>query len=365
MLNGFKRISSLWFQSEKLEAGGRQGPLSSNGDSHELLGESFQIINLLTRRFNADIDCLQLEILQLRGIIQDTIGKLTHSFMSIESSTRLQGELITGLTRNAGNGDGSEEHMDFEKFINDTAEVLSFFVQSILGTSKFSMDLVEKMEDIGDTMVAILKDIKGVEGIAIQTKILSINATIEAARAGKFGKSFGVVAEEVRKLAAHSGVFSRQIRYHVHEVRDALSKAESATNQMASNDMNFSLNARGNFTDMMKKIRVFNKKVEESMEQVAGINVGIKALVDMAVTTLQFGDLATQLLGRLEKRVGMMKSIMHRVERIDQEMGAVGNEAGQLHLMRRIKEDVLGLMENIEEHPVAQKDMVSGSVDLF
>jgi len=60
------------------------------------------------------------------------------------------------------------------------------------------------MEDLKKSSTEISKIIKVIDEIAFQTNILSLNAAVEAARAGDAGKGFAVVAEEVRSLAQRS-----------------------------------------------------------------------------------------------------------------------------------------------------------------
>jgi methyl-accepting chemotaxis protein len=64
-----------------------------------------------------------------------------------------------------------------------------------------------------------------IRGIAAKTNLLALNATIEAARAGDAGKSFAVVAAEVKTLAAQTAKSTGHIAVEITAIRDATEKA--------------------------------------------------------------------------------------------------------------------------------------------
>lgn len=64
--------------------------------------------------------------------------------------------------------------------------------------------MLQAMKELKTSSGEISKIIKVIDEIAFQTNILSLNAAVEAARAGDAGKGFAVVAEEVRNLAQRS-----------------------------------------------------------------------------------------------------------------------------------------------------------------
>jgi len=75
---------------------------------------------------------------------------------------------------------------------------------------------------VADEIVGILDYIKT---IADQTKMLGLNAAIEAARAGDAGKGFGVVGEEIRKLSETSKSTALEIRKLTQEIQDKIGLA--------------------------------------------------------------------------------------------------------------------------------------------
>lgn len=71
-------------------------------------------------------------------------------------------------------------------------------------------ELLSAMDNIRGCSGEIRNIIKTIEDIAFQTNILSLNAAVEAARAGDAGRGFSVVAEEIRNLATKSAQASRE-----------------------------------------------------------------------------------------------------------------------------------------------------------
>ena len=95
-----------------------------------------------------------------------------------------------------------------------------------------SMEAIKESSDKVGKISGVITD------IARQTNLLSLNAAIEAAKAGEQGKGFAVVAEEVRKLAERSGLAAKEITVLIREstekVQEGSVLVDGATSTLAA-----------------------------------------------------------------------------------------------------------------------------------
>jgi methyl-accepting chemotaxis protein len=97
---------------------------------------------------------------------------------------------------------------------------------------RLQMDsIAESMARLGEQGEAIQQIINTVEDLAVQSNLLAVNASIEAAKAGEQGKGFVVVAQEVKSLADQSKQATAHVRAILKDIQNASAAAMKATEQ--------------------------------------------------------------------------------------------------------------------------------------
>ena len=97
-------------------------------------------------------------------------------------------------------------------------------VDSILEVRDTVSETAKKIKRLGEASQRISKVVNLIDNFATQTNLLSLNAAIEATRAGEYGKGFAVVADEVRTLAYQSANATTEIEKLVGEIQTEISE---------------------------------------------------------------------------------------------------------------------------------------------
>ena len=87
------------------------------------------------------------------------------------------------------------------------------------------------ISEMSDLYKEISEFVQTISQIAVQTNLLSLNASIEASRAGEHGKGFAVVADEVRKLAERSSNATKEISNLINGIQTTVTESVKAMNE--------------------------------------------------------------------------------------------------------------------------------------
>ncbi|MFW5403247.1 methyl-accepting chemotaxis protein [Pectobacterium carotovorum] len=153
----------------------------------------------------------------------------------------------------------------------DHAELAHQLANNVSNTSSRSNEsvcyVIEKMQEIATSAKRINDILSVIDGIAFQTNILALNASVESARAGEQGRGFAVVAGEVRNLAQHSAQAAKEIRALILDSQTRVSEGlELATK--AGETMDEVTDEIIRITQLMRDISTATQEQHRGIEQV-------------------------------------------------------------------------------------------------
>lgn len=218
------------------------------------------ILKSLTRIVELNVNIIIDTNPSAQGILLAKKLGINHS-SSLDDINKNKVDMIIEAT-----GVSAVEKMLYEKFSSDCKIIDSTGAELIMTLVEKDLKTVEKLNNqmhiINGTSLEVqkqltditssIKDIHSVSGnllnstevsnayieesdkinqylnkIAQQTKILGINASIEAARSGEYGKGFAVVANEIQKLADNSETFAKEITGTLVKLSQEIQKVNS------------------------------------------------------------------------------------------------------------------------------------------
>lgn len=160
----------------------------------------------------------------------------------------------------------------------------------------------EKANNISNIIVTITK-------VADQTNLLSLNAAIEAEKAGEYGRGFSVVAREIRRLADQTSVATLDIEQTVHEMQSAVSKGVMEMDKF----MKEVEGGAGEVNHIGSQLKAIIEQVEALTPRFVTVNQGMEGQTQSAQ---QINEAMTQMRDTSEQTADSLKEINHAIEQL-------------------------------------------------
>ncbi|MCU1757845.1 MULTISPECIES: methyl-accepting chemotaxis protein [Pseudomonas] len=191
----------------------------------------------------------------------------------------------------------------------DQASILAGSGQQGLARMEETMHSVMGAADLVNAKLAILNEKAGninqvvvtIVKVADQTNLLSLNAAIEAEKAGEYGRGFAVVATEVRRLADQTAVATYDIEQMVREIQSAVSAGVMGMDKFSEEVRR----GMAEVTQVGEQLSQIIHQVQALAPRVLMVNEGMQAQATGAeqinLALVQLGDASSQTVESLRQ----------------------------------------------------------------
>jgi methyl-accepting chemotaxis protein len=303
------------------------------------------------------------ELHQGLNLLRDAVSELGGGFDGLSQKNGMQQSLLKQII------DAQKGGVSVQDFAARTGDLLQHFVGMIVQMSRESLRIVYRIDGMAKEMDAVFGLLKNVNTIAEETNLLALNAAIEAARAGESGRGFAVVAGEIRNLASNSNQFNDQIGSHVERARVAMEQLRGLVGNMASQDLNVALAAKGGIDAMMAHVTESDARTSAVADQAVEINRGLGSDVSTTIRSLQFEDILGQLLKQTRSRLIELQEVVTECTRDIEELVCAPIDADNLvQRAQRVRCRLTIQREKARlrsRGPALQNSMDAGEIELF
>ena len=163
------------------------------------------------------------------------------------------------------------------KVSTEAAQLADDVAKKAAVSSQEMSGMTQAMEQISETSKQIRNIIGEIEDIASQTNLLSLNAAIEAARAGDAGRGFAVVAEQIRKLAENSAASAVNTKKLI---ETSIQEVERG-NQITEKTVHAMNEVMEGIQTIASSVQVTNQNSVQQAELMAQLELGIEQITEV------------------------------------------------------------------------------------
>jgi methyl-accepting chemotaxis protein len=239
-----------------------------------------QVTEDAIRTVARDCGMLSIECSDVAGYVSGVAGRINDHLKVLDQLEEVTTRLLADQARVSDSTDEARLLSEQAKAKLDAGrEAIEGTIEGFKGLTELVVQLGERMAGFASAMNQVQSVSSTIEGIARKTNMLALNATIEAARAGDAGRSFAVVAAEVKKLAHDTRAATSQIGATIGE----LTREASAVTSEIKTGVERSREAQkgfGQIGDTVREVSEIVGMVDRQTEGIAHSTSMIQSSVD-------------------------------------------------------------------------------------
>ena len=170
---------------------------------------------------------------QIRQAIDElskTAVSLAENVQSVNTSMMEMGNNVTAIHSETVTLNENSDKMDHAN--RNASESMNLVLTSSHTSSAIIEEMIVQVKATNEAIASISKAVELISDITSQTNLLSLNASIEAARAGQAGRGFAVVATEIKQLADQSSQGAAAIKNIADDILEKSNKSVELTERM-------------------------------------------------------------------------------------------------------------------------------------
>jgi uncharacterized protein YoxC len=267
----------------------RRDSLGKLGGTLQIFDRTLPVLDALNKRVVSRTETSNIE--------------LSNRIFSIaELSKKLGGE-IHQVMRGLLDGDSG-----LEREISELQSEVEGFQRLIGQLEGISSSYLRDMSTLKEAVHNIGTFTSALTDLADQTNLLSINASIEAARAGKAGSGFRIIATEVQNLARRSKTIAEEINSHILSAAETVEQSFAQQESTIGESIRQIRESQESLSGLSRNLRPQLDKVGATVEESRKLSGGVTDDLNGIIVSLQYHDIIRQILDHGISILGEIKS---------------------------------------------------------